>query len=284
MRLRTILIALLVLVVVVLGGATVFVMSFDFNQYKGLIAQQVEQATGRSLTIKGDIALAFSLTPTLVADDLSLANATGGSRPEMVTVKRLEVQLQLLPLLSNQVRIDRLILDGADILLETDKSGHGNWAFNPPDASAVPASSGSVPPLPEIGLVQISNSRVSYREGGRERSLDIRKLDAETKGGRVELALAATIGKAPVTVKGSIGAPQLLAGGTPYPFDFLVTSGATSATVKGAIGDITDRNGLAAEISAKGRSLSELNALAGLDLPSLGPYSLDAKVVDIPGG
>ncbi|HKF61693.1 MAG TPA: AsmA family protein, partial [Dongiaceae bacterium] len=260
MRLKTILIALLVLVVVVLGGAAVFVMSFDFNQYKSLVARQVEQATGRKLTIEGNIALALSLTPTLVADDLSLANAEGGSRPEMVTAKHLEVQLQLLPLLSNQIRIDRLILDGADFLLETDKSGHGNWVFNPPDVSAAPATTGSVPPLPEVGLVQIRNSRVSYREGGRERSLDIQKLDAETTGGRVELALTATIGKAPVTIKGSVGAPQLLAGGAPYPFDLSVTSGATSATVKGAIGDITDMSGLAAEISAKGRSLSELNA------------------------
>ena len=284
MRLKTILIALLVLVVVVLGGAAVFVMSFDFNQYKSLVARQVEQATGRKLTIEGNIALALSLTPTLVADDLSLANAEGGSRPEMVTAKHLEVQLQLLPLLSNQIRIDRLILDGADFLLETDKSGHGNWVFNPPDVSAAPATTGSVPPLPEVGLVQIRNSRVSYREGGRERSLDIQKLDAETTGGRVELALTATIGKAPVTIKGSVGAPQLLAGGAPYPFDLSVTSGATSATVKGAIGDITDMNGLAAEISAKGRSLSELNALADIDLPSLGPYSLDARLVDIDGG
>src|SRR6516162_5111763 len=104
MRLRTILIALLVLVVVVLGGAAVFLMSFDFNQYKGLIARQVEQATGRTLTIKGNIALALSLTPTLVADDLSLANAPGGSRPEMVALKRLEVQLELLPLLSSHVK------------------------------------------------------------------------------------------------------------------------------------------------------------------------------------
>jgi uncharacterized protein involved in outer membrane biogenesis len=284
MRLKTILIALLVLVVVVLVGAAVFVMSFDFNQYKGLIARQVEQATGRSLTIKGDIALALSLTPTLVADDLSLANEPGGSRPEMVTVKRLEVQLQLLPLLSNQVKIDRLILDGADILLETDSRGHGNWVFNPPDAAAAPASAGREAALPEIDLVQIRNSRVSYREDGRERSLDIQKLEAETKGGRVALALAATIGKAPVTIKGSVGAPQLLAGGAPYPFDLSVTTGATSATVKGAVGDIAELNGLAAEISAKGRSLSELNALADLDLPSLGPYSLDAKLVDIDGG
>jgi uncharacterized protein involved in outer membrane biogenesis len=284
MRLKMVLIALLVLVVVVIGGAAVFVMSFDFNQYKGLIARQVERATGRTLTIKGDIELALSLTPTLVADDLSLANMPGGSRPEMVTLKRLEVKLQLLPLLSNQVRIDRLILDGADILLETDKGGQGNWAFNPPDVSSAPAASGSVPPLPEISLVQIRNSRVTYREGTSWRSLDIQTLDAETKGGRVELALAATIGKVPVTVKGSLGAPQLLAGRAPYPFDLLVTTGATSATAKGVIGDITDMRGLAAEISAKGRSLSELNALAHLDLPPLGPYSLDAKVEDMPGG
>jgi AsmA family protein len=285
MRLRTILIGLLVLLVVLVGGAAIFVLTFDFNQYKGLVARQVERATGRSLTIKGDIKLALSLTPTLDATDLALANVPGGSRPEMITVKQLEVQLHLLPLLSGKVEIDRLVLDGADILLETDKSGRGNWVFDVPDsAAATTAAPGSEPPLLEVALVQIRNSRLTYQEGLSTRSLDIQKLDAETKGGRLELDLAVTVGKTPVTVKGSLGAPQLLSGGAPFPFDLLVTSGATSATVKGVVGDITQMTGLAADISAKGRSLAELNALADFELPPLGPYSLAAKAVDIPEG
>lgn len=285
MRLRTILIGLLVLLVVIVGGAAIFVLTIDFNQYKGLIARQVERATGRSLTIAGDIKLALSLTPTLDATDLALANFPGGSRPEMITVKQLKVQLHLLPLLSGKVEIERLILDGADILLETDKSGEGNWVFDLPDsAAATTAASSGEPPLPQIALVQIRNSRLTYQEGARVRSVDIRKLDAETKGGRLELDLIATVGKSPVTVKGSLGAPQLLSGGAPFPFDLVVTSEATSATIKGAIGDITQMEGLAADISAKGRSLAELNALADVELPPLGPYSLTAKAVDIPGG
>jgi AsmA family protein len=285
MRLKAILIAFLALLVAVLGGAVVFVMSIDFNQYKGLIARQVERATGRALAINGKIELALSLTPTLDAEDLSLANAPGGSRPAMITVKRLEVQLHLLPLLSGKVEIDRVVLDGADVLLETGNSGRGNWVFNPQESTAAaPATAGSEAPLPEIGLVQIRNSHVTYHESSGTRSLRIETLDAETRSGRVALDLAATVGKAPITVKGSIGAPALLAGGAPYPFDLLVVSGATSATIKGAIGDITEMKGLVAEISAEGQSLSELNGLADVDLPSLGPYSLAARAVDIPGG
>ena len=130
MRLRTILIGLVVLVVVIVAGAVILVMSIDFNQYKGLVAEQVKKATGRELTIAGDFKLAPSLTPAVAVDNVSLANVAGGSRPNMVTLKRLEVQLQLLPLLSRQVKVDRLVLDGADILLETDKNGRGNWVMS----------------------------------------------------------------------------------------------------------------------------------------------------------
>ena len=105
MRLKTILMGLAVLLVVILGGAVVLVMSIDFNQYKGLIAEQVKRATGRELTIAGDFKLALSLTPALAVDNVSLANLPGASRPQMVTLKRLEVQMQLLPLLLRRLLI-----------------------------------------------------------------------------------------------------------------------------------------------------------------------------------
>jgi uncharacterized protein involved in outer membrane biogenesis len=288
MRIKTILIAVLVLLVVLLGGATLYVLSIDYNQYKGLIASEVERATGRKLTINGKIELALSLTPTLTAKDLSLANLPGGSRPEMIMLKRLEVQMQLLPLLSRQVKVDLLVLHGADILLETDKTGRGNWVFSHAETgSAGPAAaSGEGPSLPEISLVKIRDSLVTYRDGdtGMSRSLRIDSLDAATKGGRIALDLAALIAKSPVTVKGSVGAPELLSGGAPFPFDLVVTSGSSTAKIKGAVGDIVQMQGLAADVSAQGKRLSELSDLAGITLPPLGPYSFAGKAVDIPGG
>ena len=288
MRIKTILIALLILLVVLPGGAIVYVMSIDYNQYKGLIASEVERATGRKLTIDGKVALALSLTPTLTIKDLSLANLPGGSRPEMIMLKRLEVQMQLLPLLSRQVKIDLIVLRGADILLETNKTGQGNWVFSHAETGSAgqAAGMGAPPALPEISLVKIRDSSVSYREGdsGITRSLRIDKLDAATEGGRIDLDLAAMIGRSPIAIKGSVGAPALLSGGAPFPFDLLVTSGSTTAMVKGAVGDIVRMQGLAADVSAKGKSLAELSDLAGFPLPPLGPYGFGGKAVDIPDG
>ena len=169
MRLRTIVIAVVVVLVALIATAVGILMSIDFNQYKGLIAEQVKNATGRELTIAGDFKLALSLTPALAVDNVSLANLPGASRPQMVTLKRLEVQMQLLPLLSRQIRVDRLVLDGADILLETDKKGRGNWVLSsggaaPAKTSGAPQK-GSATALPQVGLVQIRDSMVTYRDG-----------------------------------------------------------------------------------------------------------------------
>src|SRR5262249_24555178 len=102
--------------------------------------------------------------------------------------------------------------------------------------------------------------------------------------GRTELNLAALIGKAPVTAKGSVGAPELLAGGAPFPFDLTVTSSDTSVAVKGAIGKIAEMQGVTADISAKGKSLSDLDELIGATLPVVGPYGFGGHATDIPGG
>jgi uncharacterized protein involved in outer membrane biogenesis len=129
MRLRTIGIALVVLLVAAAVTVVAILKSVDFNSYRGLIAERVEAATGRKLVIGGDIELAVSLTPTAAVNDVTFANVAGGSRPAMASLKRLEAEMELLPLLSGEVRVKRIVLVGADILLETDKDGRGNWVF-----------------------------------------------------------------------------------------------------------------------------------------------------------
>jgi uncharacterized protein involved in outer membrane biogenesis len=294
MRLRTILISIAVILVALVVTAVAILMSVDFNQYKSVVADKVKAATGRELVIGGDFSLALSLTPTVEVHDVTFANAPGGSRPVMASLKRLEVEIELVPLLTSRlIKIDRLILAGADILLETDSKGRGNWLFQPSGgessaATATPStpSKGGPALLPRVSVVQIKNSTVTYRDArtGVMRSFKVDKLDAKTENGRLDLDLAAVVGQAPLNVSGSVGSPDLLAGGVPYPVDLTVTSGETSATLKGQIAQIATVQGVALDIAAKGKALSDLNAATGVSLPPLGPYSFAGKVVDVPGG
>ena len=119
---------------------------------------------------------------------------------------------------------------------------------------------------------------------GTTRSFKIDKLDAETTGGNLAIDLAALIGQTPLNVKGTLGAPALLSGGAPYPMDLALSSGNNSATVKGAIGDVSKMQGLTVDIAAKGNSLADLSGLTGSALPKLGPYDFTGSVVNIEGG
>src|SRR5215470_2878942 len=156
MRLKHVLIGLAGLVVVVVGGAAIAIYSIDFNAYRATVADQVKQATGRDLKIAGDLKVGISLTPTVAVDDVTFANAAWGSRPAMATVKRFEAEMELLPLISGDIRVKRVVLKGADILLETDAKGQGNWAFGQAGGTAAqPAATptGGAGKLPVVNKI-----------------------------------------------------------------------------------------------------------------------------------
>ena len=102
-------------VAVLVIGFVAFVLTFDIGKYKGAIEAQAKAATGREVAI-GSIRMGLSLTPTIVLTDVSVANAPGGSRPQMIIMKSVSAQVELLPLLSNQVNVNKITMDGPDIL------------------------------------------------------------------------------------------------------------------------------------------------------------------------
>ena len=81
-----------VLVGVVVSGAAIL-SSMDFDEYKGLIAEQAKSATGRDLQIAGDLNLEISLNPAIAVDGVTFANADWGSKPAMLTVERFPQKL-----------------------------------------------------------------------------------------------------------------------------------------------------------------------------------------------
>ena len=115
------------LVVVIAIAGYLFVRNFDLNKYKSDISLLAQERLGRKLAINGDARLGISFSPTLIVNDVELANADWASQPQMVKVGSLEIKLALLPLLKRQVVIDNITLQNPVINLEINDDGTPNW-------------------------------------------------------------------------------------------------------------------------------------------------------------
>jgi AsmA protein len=156
--------ALVVLVVVLLLGIRLFV---DPNDYKDRIARAVKSSTGRELTLSGQMKLSVFPWIALELGPASLGNPPGFSAQPFAAVQHVALRVRLLPLLRKELEIGRVEIDGLDLRLLKNAAGRGNWQdFGNQGAAPEPApssSSGSAS-LPDVGGVEIKDSRVSYQD------------------------------------------------------------------------------------------------------------------------
>src|SRR5690554_5413384 len=103
---------LIALVVIVIAGLMALPFVVDPNDYKDEISSQVEKATGRTLTLQGDIGLSVFPWIALELGPLSLSNAPGFKSDAFAQVEAAEIRIKLMPLLKKQLEMDTIVLDG----------------------------------------------------------------------------------------------------------------------------------------------------------------------------
>lgn len=273
-------------IVVVGGVAALFaiIRSVDFNSYKELVAQQVKAATGRELVLAGDVKVGISLTPHLEIDQVSFRNADWGSEPQMLKLDKLEADIALIPLLSSQIRIKSVHLVGADILLETDKNGLGNWVMGAA-ASDGSGAAGSAP-LPEIGEAEIENAKIRWRNGitGKVRTFEVDKLTVAPSDalGNLAVSFDGKVDALPVSLKGITGTLANFTQG-PLPINATGQIAGGELAIKGEVADPASVKGVALEVTLAGKAASDLGPLFDTVLPTLGAYQLRTKVANPDG-
>jgi AsmA family protein len=290
MRLKTVLLVGGSLIVVLVVAAVVVLKSIDVNKYKPLIAEQAKAATGRDLTIRGNLALNLGFSPALVVKDVAFANAPWGSRPEMVKVGQLEVEVALLPLIFRQIQVKRLALVQPDILLETDAKGTGNWSFGAPAPAPPPKQpTGEKTALPAVAVqkVRIEKGTLVYRDGKTKQTttLALDRLDVEAREITSPLTfdLAAAYNGKAFTLAGTVGAlAELTAPSRPYPLKLSLKAGGATVEVDGSVAKPMEAEGLNLKLSAKGAELAEVAKFAGKQVPPIGPFALAAQVSGSP--
>ncbi len=229
---------------------------------KTRLADQVRRATGRELTVAGPVTLAWSFSPTLALNDVSLSNPPGFAQPRMAHAERIEARVGLAGLFSQRIAIDRLRLVAPIVRLERDASGRGNWVFTPPAAppAAAPASpAGSGPRFQlSLGAVEITDASIAWGA----QTLVAPRLDYDPTSHAVSGTLAAN--GTSLALSGTAGPFDA----APYPIDVRLAGGGAEAGLRGTSASAT--------LTANAADLAALAPLAGRALPSVRDVALTA--------
>ena len=223
----------LLFLVIVVAGITL--RKFDANELIGPIQQHFRDATGRELTIRGGAELRLSLEPKLVIDDVALGNAAWGASPQMLTAKRIEAQVALLPLLRRRVEVVRFALIEPTISLETDSKGNGNWQIG--GTSGEGGGAARSPGGLAFGDLTISNGTMTYRDGATGKvtniAIETLSLHARDPQSPISAQFRGKVDDIAISVEGDLGPlDALLQRRWPYPVTLQGDVNGQKASVK----------------------------------------------------
>ncbi len=274
------------------GALTLYALlaRYDVNALKPRIQEAVLEATGRKLVLGGDMEVKIGLRPSLLVRDVRLANAEWGSAPDMVAMERLEVQVVLVPLLSGDLQVSRLVLVRPDILVETGPGGRTNLAMTPKEPGTDPAPSspdetGVRFPALTVCDLRIQDASLTYRDGGTGRSWSVSVPDAQARSASsrspMTLELTGRAGRTEFRITGSLGSIQSLADSTEaWPVDLAVEGAGVRIGLSGNIRDPLAFRGLSLGLSGRLDAPDELNQALGRRLPVETPFTVTARLND----
>ncbi|MEJ2723478.1 MAG: AsmA family protein [Deltaproteobacteria bacterium] len=264
----------------------------DVNRLKPLIIEQVKNATGRELKLGGEIVLAIGLRPALVLDGVSFQNAAWASHPQMIKVKRLEMQVALVPLLFGDIEVKRFFVIEPEVFVERHPSGKWNIELGKRGKEPVPASKGrsqSWLSLFYFKDMQLTEGRLIYQDhrSGRSHSLVLNTFRARAAKPEmpVKVSLKGAYEQNPVMLEGMTGSvAALFNADKTWPLKVRGKLAGNTFSVEGALRDVFEGKGLRMSVEMKGRSVRRASRLAGLTgVPEMGPFRVSVEITNLKG-
>mgnify|MGYP003110280351 FL=1 len=134
----------------------------DVNRFKPEIEAAVQAQTGRKLTLEGPIRIGFSLSPTIVAENVRFGNVAWGTQPEMMRAAELSIGLSIVNAFAGEVEVSRVGAQGVSLLLESHANGAVNWDIETGGSGEGDAGDEDPFVVPSLDLRDVA---VSYRVG-----------------------------------------------------------------------------------------------------------------------
>jgi len=275
--------AILLPVLVALG----LIAMIDPNSYKEQLEGSLRQVIGRDLRIRGHLSVSASLSPTIEADDVTLANMQTGSRADMVRVEHMTLELAPRALLTGRLVVSRITLDRPDILIETDAEGHGNWR---PAAAAPPAPADDSAASLALLTVHLRDGHITWRNGatGGQTSVELRRLAMTSSSLDAPVVSTAELiyGRQRINFSAQTGPwNRLLDASAKAPWGLFVNAESDGAkiTVTGALTRPREWKGYSLRLDAAIPDLDSLSWLSPWPLLPLHNFTASARLLDTGG-
>lgn len=171
-------------VVVLLVLAVIAVKLFlPVEKIKAMVVEKGTSALGRQIAVGGlDIAIWGGLGVEL--QQVRVDNPEGFDTTAFLTADKIDLKLQLLPLISGDIKFDRLVIDKPTVRMVKTATGAVNYAFKSADTTALPEEAKSIPAEGQAAALAISfealevkGGVLSYEDDSTSTSLNVTGLD-----------------------------------------------------------------------------------------------------------
>ena len=244
------------IIISTLGGVILFLLAgawyastvVDSVQLTKMLSSSVKAATGRDLKISGPVTLSFFPNISVSAERLSLSNASWASSPDMLTLQRIDLNINTLPLLTRRIELGNVKLTGLELLLQKNASGKANWDMSVDTSNAAPVSSNGNADNSSVGdnliymeSISIADARIQYQDPSSAiSSYQIKRLSLEESGDKTTVSLSMQALGQTLELSGKTGRISRLlkqwdAASTQFPVDLNLSMNGKSMLIKGEV-------------------------------------------------
>ena len=298
--------------VVLLAVLVLVIVFFDWNRIKPTLNAKVSEELHRPFAINGNLAVVWQREPEeggwrawlpwphVVAEDLSLGNPEWSKKPQMATLKRVELRISPLALLARRVTIPRIDLTEPDANLQRLADGRANWTFkfDPKDPDAEPSSW-----VVDIGAIGFDKGHVTLDDQTLRTRLDLlidplgKSIPFKDIVGEKAAKKVQDQGATPqdygfafkvdgqyhgqnLSGSGKVGGLLALQNASqPFPLQAQVKTADTRVELAGTLTDPMNLGALDLRLKLAGTSLAHLYPLTGVTLPDSPPYETDGHLI-----
>jgi AsmA protein len=201
-------VAVLVLLVVLVMSAAVFFI--NPNNYKPEIIVAVKNKTGRDLGIEGDLKLSVFPSIGITTGKITLSNAPEFEHKNFATIEESNINVELLPLFSKEIKVGDVVLKGLMLNLTTNQQGITNWddlsgnktppatTNNAPSSQQIAATAtvktAAVLSKFSIGNVTLSNTQINWQNQQTGQNYVFKDLTLSTSKARFNQPISINLG------------------------------------------------------------------------------------------
>lgn len=246
---------------------------------RDLLAQQISERLGRTMTIEGELTIDWSMVPRIRIQLIKLENIASSHSPYMAEVEELGVSVDLFEILKGRIVIPDIKLLQPKLVLEKYAETENNWDF----AFLNQESKTEATPV-DVERLRIDKGEVLFKDDQNDTAIEAHVVTQETlQQGADNLHVKAT-----GTVRGdqlnlTINSGPLVAlreAKQAFPIAATLQAGGTVIQVAGTARQPLKLKDMNLKFSVQGPNPAHLSDISGIPLPDLPPYHIRGNLID----